>query len=613
MDGAASIIAVVSLTLQLEQTVNTVKTFVRDVKGASKELERLIELLELLGALLQDVRDVMERQTSLRDFPLPSNTIFACLKSCEKSLGLLEDEVTKHRKVQGSNPSAMKRLKDDVKLAFRAKDIVAFEARIQRDINHLHTSLGTNTTKILNSVLPIILLNQNTMISSSISHIQNHIRIPANNVDTTQTMSVSLSRPHHNIKTRHKWIESPLNRFGIRRRRTTKFIRTDPAQNKCSKQETDTIISEYYETFMSSNFLGFACHLSRRHPYGNILPSLRVHPVVDIFYKRTALIETGTIEEIQRAFATGTLHPFTTDKYGNTLLDRAVQATRPDVYRLLQEYGVKPAFGCHTLSELRACFMGLHGSNDNSRDIDTLRLLLPNVDPTGRKPGLPVFLYLSYRSLDAAAWLWVNAVFHLYGPELTALRIFLAQTLVSYYSFPDIELHGRVSELLVELMDVEMIELYGAGGYVLLPDLFTLGYSSVDSEYVGRIFSRLLTRLGMDVETCIRQEIDNFPRYILFPHGLSPRRLIFERHQDETSILRWEWDCDTLSIGYLVVNEFSALANCADFWPFVTGSGRIARATQVARYERRAATKVRKERAQMGQKRVRSRMPGAWI
>jgi hypothetical protein len=149
MDGAASIIAVISLTLQLVQTVDTIQTFARDVKGASKELERLIELLERLSALLQDVRDVMERQTSLRDFPLPSNTIFACLKSCEKSLGLLEDEVTKHEKAQGSSPSAMKRWKDDVKLAFRAKDIVAFEARIQRDINDLHTSLGTNTTNIL--------------------------------------------------------------------------------------------------------------------------------------------------------------------------------------------------------------------------------------------------------------------------------------------------------------------------------------------------------------------------------------------------------------------------------------------------------------------------------
>ncbi|KAH4018925.1 hypothetical protein HBI56_137810 [Parastagonospora nodorum] len=135
----------------------------------------------------------------------------------------------------------------------------------------------------------------------------------------------------------------------------------------------------------------------------------------------------------------------------------------------------------------------------------------------------------------------------------------------------------------------------------------------------------------MDVETCVKQEIDNLPRDTLFPLGPSPRSLIFERHEDDTSILRWKWDCDTLSIGYLVVNEFSALANDTIFYtstnrPFVADSssdyvswdllrdnGRFKRPKQVARYERRAATKVRKERARMGQKRVRSRMPGAWI
>jgi len=131
LSGVASVFAVASLALQLIQTVDTVKTFVKDVKGASKELERLAELLDRLGALLQDVRELMERQTSLEHFPVPSNTIFACLKSCETSLGLLEDVVKKYGKVRGSNPSAVKRWKDDLKLAFEAKDIATFELRIQ--------------------------------------------------------------------------------------------------------------------------------------------------------------------------------------------------------------------------------------------------------------------------------------------------------------------------------------------------------------------------------------------------------------------------------------------------------------------------------------------------
>jgi hypothetical protein len=172
------------------------------------------------------------------------------------------------------------------------------------------------------TVLPIILLNQNTMISSSsISHTQNHTKLSKNNINTTQTISLSSTKSHHNFKTRHKWIESPLNRFGIRQRRITKFMRTKSALNKYTEQETDTIISECYETFMSWNWLGFACHWNPGYPYGNIMPSLRVHPVVENYFSHTNIIYSNTIEEIQRAFATGALHPFTTDRDGMTLLD----------------------------------------------------------------------------------------------------------------------------------------------------------------------------------------------------------------------------------------------------------------------------------------------------
>jgi hypothetical protein len=148
MDGAASIIAIISLAIQLIQSVDTVRTFVRDVKGASKELERLVELLDRLSALLQDVRHVIEQQTSLPQLPLPPNGIFVCLRSCETSLGILNDFVKKHQK-NATRASAVTRLKDDIKLGRKAKEINTFEIRIQRDIDNLHASLGTNTTSIL--------------------------------------------------------------------------------------------------------------------------------------------------------------------------------------------------------------------------------------------------------------------------------------------------------------------------------------------------------------------------------------------------------------------------------------------------------------------------------
>jgi hypothetical protein len=116
LSGVASGMAVVSLTVQLLQSANAIKTFIRDVKSASKELERLSESLDCLSALLTNVRDVMERQTSLQHCPLPSQTISDCLKSCQSSLGLLEETAKRYERKQGGSASALKKLKDDMTL-----------------------------------------------------------------------------------------------------------------------------------------------------------------------------------------------------------------------------------------------------------------------------------------------------------------------------------------------------------------------------------------------------------------------------------------------------------------------------------------------------------------
>jgi hypothetical protein len=148
LSSVASGMAVVSLTVQLLKSANTIKTLIRDVEGASKELQRISELLECLSALLADVRDVMERQTSLQHCPLPPQTIFDCLKSCQSSLGLLEEIAGIYKRRRGGSALAIRNLKDDIRFGFKTQDITNIEARIQRDINGLNTALGTNTTNI---------------------------------------------------------------------------------------------------------------------------------------------------------------------------------------------------------------------------------------------------------------------------------------------------------------------------------------------------------------------------------------------------------------------------------------------------------------------------------
>jgi hypothetical protein len=159
LSGVASGMAVASLSLQLLQSIDTVRTFVRDVKGAPKELQRLAALLDRLHALLRTIRDMLERQTTLQaqNFPAPSPIIFEALKSCESSLEPLCSVVEKCGKERDGKSSSLVRLKDDIKIGLKTKDIAGFEAQIQREIEYLHTALSVNSTCILYTycILPV--------------------------------------------------------------------------------------------------------------------------------------------------------------------------------------------------------------------------------------------------------------------------------------------------------------------------------------------------------------------------------------------------------------------------------------------------------------------------
>lgn len=59
--GAASGIAVISLAIQLASSIQDIQRFMRNVSGASKELERLMNLLDQLYLLLHGIKSFMQK------------------------------------------------------------------------------------------------------------------------------------------------------------------------------------------------------------------------------------------------------------------------------------------------------------------------------------------------------------------------------------------------------------------------------------------------------------------------------------------------------------------------------------------------------------------------
>lgn len=301
---------------------------------------------------------------------------------------------------------------------------------------------------------------------------------------------------------------------------------------------------------------------------------------------------------------------------------------KPDVCRLLLEHGLRPQVTSGRSSQLFLCFEGITVRHSTSNSIDTLRLLL--ADAQIDEDFIFTFEFgrgSHYPDLDALEWLWFNATLAFHGPTLVAFREKIAQAVMYSYGALDYEWDEEVNMMLVRLMDAEMIELYRAGSFMLLPAAFRGTLQSVDSSHRGNAFLRLLVKLKVDVKACIQQEIANLPdgkldvwrQHPKVPHNYE-YRVAFKELEGGHLVLGLERVYDISLPGYHVVSQFEALAADSEpytHWPFIDQDTYWVFENKShqhnIRFNRRLATNARKERARTGQKQPRSRMPGAWI
>lgn len=66
--------------------------------------------------------------------------------------------------------------------------------------------------------------------------------------------------------------------------------------------------------------LGIGIRLSNRYPYGSILPSLRTFPIVPFMFEIEDFFRKASLLDVQKALATGSLHPYTEEEDGTNLL-----------------------------------------------------------------------------------------------------------------------------------------------------------------------------------------------------------------------------------------------------------------------------------------------------
>jgi len=284
------------------------------------------------------------------------------------------------------------------------------------------------------------------------------------------------------------------------------------------------------------------------------------------------------------------------------------------------QYGLEPDLTSHGDSPLLEALLTTQlPSKDNG--IETMRLLFHEgemvddfEDPTSRVRASSLSSIIPI-NLEILEWLWNNAGGSLSSDALLGLRFRLLENLI--WRFQNLDEINHITEFMIRLVPTSLIQRYHEDGNELVRGLlYSFGsQTSIDSSQIGGAFINLLERLGLNVESYVDMKGECF---LDGPFPL-PRKVLFERSESGDWILKWIWVHDTSAPGHLIASEHISLGADAwsqQDWPFSKpwyheDSDEEQRLIGL-RFDRRMMDRSRKERAGMGQKRVKSRMPGSW-
>jgi hypothetical protein len=150
-----------------------------------------------------------------------------------------------------------------------------------------------------------------------------------------------------------------------------------------------------------------------------------------------------------------------------------------------------------------------------------------------------------------------------------------------------------------------------------------------ESQKLGSRYIYLLSSLSVDFKRSIEAELEKLPGRTLQDKRFEgpDRKILFYQDDEQDWVLRWEWKLNEEAPGYNLLSEFPRMTFDKQDSIYSCGRPSFKKAIRYlfdndadkqepkwgARLARRLAKSARKELVRTGQKRPRSRMPGAWI
>ena len=147
MEVAASVIAVIQLCFQIADSVQRVRTFVRSVKEAPEQLQRLIDKIDFLWQLLSKVKDLIERQRTLASHHASMALISTALAPCVSSVKRLEDNVDRLRSGL-DHRNALQKKRHALRSVTRKDVLSELNKNVNENITNLQAVLMVETIEL---------------------------------------------------------------------------------------------------------------------------------------------------------------------------------------------------------------------------------------------------------------------------------------------------------------------------------------------------------------------------------------------------------------------------------------------------------------------------------
>ena len=147
VSGAASVITVITLAIQLGQAVQKINKFLRNVDEAPKEVVRLIEMLDQLHGTLEHVKELLEQQSLVLRLPGSPLFITRALEKCEKHIDELEILSAKVRSAFG-HQRKLRRTWASMNFVVKKHDLEDIRCRLRDAKTDLQFAISSNSWQL---------------------------------------------------------------------------------------------------------------------------------------------------------------------------------------------------------------------------------------------------------------------------------------------------------------------------------------------------------------------------------------------------------------------------------------------------------------------------------